>query len=224
MSLAISIDGPAWHKSFPPALGRTRAIARIVEAGPMDTSTEKQPEPSMSVLLAEIGRTRDIATFELLFRHFAPRVKAYMAKTGSPGALAEELMQETMVAVWNKAALYDRTKGAASSWIFAIARNQRIDAYRRDKRPEIDLNDPALVADPDPGADTRLETEETALRLRAELALLPPDQAAVLRLAFYEDKSQTEIAEALRLPLGTVKSRMRLAFAKLRLTLTGDAT
>ena len=125
-------------------------------------------------------------------------------------------MQETMVAVWNKSAMYDPSKGAASTWIFAIARNLRIDAYRREKHPEFDPDDPAFQPAAEPTADTTLEAEESAVAVRAALKTLPADQAEVLRLAFFEDNSQSAIAEALNLPLGTVKSRMRLAFAKLR--------
>lgn len=169
----------------------------------------------MSELLARIGRTHAVEDFEVLFRHFAPRVKAYMARTGSAAA-AEELMQETMVAVWNKSALYDAGKGAASTWIFAIARNLRIDAYRREKHPEFDQNDPAFQPESEPTADRRIEGEQSARLVRAALVDLPPDQAEVLRLAFFEDNSQSAIATALDVPLGTVKSRMRLAFAKLR--------
>lgn len=182
-------------------------------------------EPNMSDLLVTVGRTRDVEVFETLFRHFAPRVKAYMARTGS-AASAEELMQETMVAVWNKSALYDSSKGAASTWIFSIARNLRIDAYRREKRPEFDPDDPAFQPEADPAADSRMEAEQSAVQVRAALQNLPSDQADVLRLAYFEDRSQTEIAAALDLPLGTVKSRMRLAFAKLRTSLgqSGDRT
>lgn len=181
------------------------------------------PELDMSELLAAVGRSHDVDRFELLFRHFAPRVKAYMARTGSPGN-AEELMQETMVAVWNKAALYDPSKGAASTWIFSIARNLRIDAWRREKRPEFDPEDPALMPAAEPAADRRLEGEQDAVLVRTALETLPADQAEVMRLAFYEDSSQSEIASALDLPLGTVKSRMRLALGKLRIALgeTGD--
>ena len=175
----------------------------------------------MSALLAKIGRTRDIDDFELLFRHFAPRVKAYMARTGSPGP-AEELMQETMVAVWNKAVMYDPGKGAAATWIFAIARNLRIDAYRREKHPEFDENDPAFQPAPERAADSALEAEQSARTVRAALATLSADQAEVLSLAYFEDKSQSAIAAALNLPLGTVKSRMRLAFNRLRAVL-GEA-
>ena len=173
------------------------------------------PENDMSELLARIGRAHEVGDFELLFRHFAPKVKAYMARTGSAAA-AEELMQETMVAVWNKSSMYDPEKGAASTWIFTIARNLRIDAYRRERHPEFDENDPALQPAIDPPADHRLEGEESARLVREALTALPPDQAEVLRLAFFEDKSQSTIAATLGVPLGTVKSRMRLAFAKLR--------
>ena len=183
-----------------------------------------QPDPDMSQLLAQVGRTHDVEVYERLFRHFAPRVKAYMARTGS-AAQAEELMQETMVSVWNKAAMYDPARGAASTWIFSIARNLRIDFYRREKHPEFDENDPALQpASPPSAADVAMESEQSARLVRAALQSLPPDQAEVMRLAYFEDISQSEIATALSLPLGTVKSRMRLAFQKLRSVLTGDMT
>ena len=204
---------PLWQKRFPPVAASLPVKRRTL--GGMD---ETPPELDMSELLARIGRTRDVDDFELLFRHFAPRVRAYMARTGSPGP-AEELMQETMVAVWNKAVMYDPGKGAAATWIFAIARNLRIDAYRREKHPEFDENDPAFQPAPEPAADSALEAEQSARTVRAALATLSADQSEVLRLAYFEDKSQSAIAETLNLPLGTVKSRMRLAFNKLRAVL-----
>ncbi|WP_375450678.1 sigma-70 family RNA polymerase sigma factor [uncultured Devosia sp.] len=169
----------------------------------------------MSDLLVTVGQSQDVDAFEALFRYFAPRIKAYMSRGGG-SASAEELMQETMVAVWKKAALYDPARGAASTWIFSIARNQRIDAFRRERRPDFDRNDPAFVPDADPAADSLIEAFEDAGRLRVALAALPGDQAEVLKLAFFEDQSQSAIATALNVPLGTVKSRMRLAFVKLR--------
>ena len=220
MSLEISVGHRAWHKGFPlvarplrPAAGKSRS-----NTGLMDGTAPTPTEPSMSDLLVKVGQSRDVELFELLFRHFGPRVKAYMAKSGS-AASAEELMQETMVSVWNKAAMYDPAKGAASTWIFSIARNLRIDAYRREKHPEFDENDPAFQPAPEPSAENRLAGEQSARIVRTALQALPPDQAEVLRLAYYEDNSQSEIAAALALPLGTVKSRMRLAFQKLRLEL-----
>src|SRR3569832_355539 len=214
MSLEISSVTGAWHKGAHPAVRMMRAPAkRRTIAGVMQAGTP--PDPNMSELLAEVGRTHDVELFEALFRHFAPRVKAYMARTGSPG-VAEELMQETMVSVWNKAAMYDPGKGAASTWIFSIARNLRIDAYRREKHPEYAPADPAFQPEAAPAADHQLEGEAAAEIVRRALDTLPADQAEVLRLAYFEDNSQSTIAEALSLPLGTVKSRLRLAFAKLR--------
>jgi RNA polymerase sigma-70 factor (ECF subfamily) len=178
-------------------------------------------DKSMTELLLAVGRSQDIDAFEALFRHFSPRVKAYMSRSGG-SASAEELMQETMVAVWRKASLYDPSKGAASTWIFAIARNLRIDAYRRERRPEFDFNDPAFVPDADPAADMVMTAFEDAGRVQRAMASLPEDQAAVLKLSFFEDQSQSAIATALNVPLGTVKSRMRLAFVKLRAVIGGD--
>lgn len=175
----------------------------------------------LSRLLQAVGKTQDMAAFEALFRHFAPRLKAYMARGGN-SAGAEELMQETMLAVWRKAALYDPAKGGAAAWIFSVARNQRIDAYRRDRRPELDPNDPMLAIDEAPSADLALMDEEDAERVQAALTELPEEQAEVLKLAFFADQSQSEIASRLKLPLGTVKSRMRLAFAKLRTVLSPE--
>lgn len=183
----------------------------------MREPTEPVPGPSLSELLIAVGARRDVDAFETLFRHFAPRVKAYMSRGGTTGA--EELMQETMVTVWNKAALYDASKGAASTWIFAIARNLRVDAYRREKRPEFDPNDPAYVPDAGPSADSMLVASQDANAMRKAILGLPQDQAEVLKMSFYEDRTQSDIAKTLNLPLGTVKSRMRLAFTKLRSTI-----
>lgn len=217
MSLEISPAAATWHKRFPPVGARRPGKHKLL--GGM---VEIPPVTDMSKLLAEVGSTRDVVLFEQLFRHFAPRVKAYMARTGSPGS-AEELMQETMVAVWNKSALYDPSRGAASTWIFTIARNLRIDAYRREKHPEFDENDPAFQPETEPRADSTLVAAQSAVAVRTALDALPPDQAEVLRLAYFEDSSQSDIAETLSLPLGTVKSRMRLAFGKLRTALAGEA-
>jgi RNA polymerase sigma-70 factor (ECF subfamily) len=185
------------------------------------TVTDKTFE--MVGLLCAVGARRDLDAYEALFRHFAPRVRAYMARTGGDAQLAEELMQETMIAVWNKADRFDPAKGAASTWIFTIARNLRIDAYRREKRPDFDPNDPAFVPDDVP-ADAELDARQASEQLHQAIAALPEEQAALLKLSFFEGQTHSEMAARLKLPLGTVKSRMRLAFDKLRATLahSGD--
>ncbi len=182
-------------------------------SGEDDDNADRQ----MTQLLLQVGRARDVDAFEMLFRHFGPRIKAYMAKTDR--RRAEELMQETMMTVWRKASLFDAGRGAAASWIFTIARNQRIDALRRDRRAEIDPDDPALVPETPVAADQALDNHQNAQLMRAALAELPSEQLQVLELAFYQEQSQSEIATQLALPLGTVKSRMRLGFAKLRAAL-----
>ena len=174
-------------------------------------------EDQMTQLLLQVGRSRDVGAFEELFRHFGPRIKAYMAKVDRNRA--EELMQETMMSVWRKANLFDSTRGIAASWIFTIARNHRIDALRRDRRAELDPNDPALVPDTPVAADQALDSSQNAKLMREAMADLPTEQLQVLELAFYQERSQSEIATRLALPLGTVKSRMRLGFAKLRAAL-----
>ncbi|WP_246707926.1 MULTISPECIES: sigma-70 family RNA polymerase sigma factor [Ensifer] len=173
----------------------------------------------MSDLLVSVGLNRDVEAFEVLFRHYAPRVKAYMARLCRDGTAAEELMQETMMVVWNKAAQFEPSRGTVSTWIYTIARNVRIDVYRRTKRPEFDLNDPAFVQDDAPPADMAFEAFQEAERLHRAMATLPAEQLDLLKRSFYEDDSHSAIAEALSIPLGTVKSRIRLAFAKLRAAL-----
>jgi RNA polymerase sigma-70 factor (ECF subfamily) len=124
-----------------------------------------------------------------------------------------------MLTVWRRAAQFDRNKAAVSTWVFTIARNRRIDTLRRARRPEIDPEDPALVREPDDPADRVVEAAQRRESLHAAVAELPEDQAKLLRLAYFEDKSHSVIAEELALPLGTVKSRLRLAMGKLRAAL-----
>jgi RNA polymerase sigma-70 factor (ECF subfamily) len=163
-----------------------------------------------------IAQSADRSAFSTLFQAFAPRVKAYLMRLGSDSGTAEELAQDVMLTVWRKAATFDRTQSAVSTWIFTIARNRRIDLIRRTRRPELDPTDPALLPEPEVAADEKMTVDERDQRLRAALGDLPPEQIALLQQAFYGDKSHSEIAEATGLPLGTVKSRLRLAFSKLR--------
>ncbi len=166
---------------------------------------------------------RDREAFAALFAHFAPRLKSYMLRLGSSAPQAEELAQEAMVTVWRKADRYDPARAAASTWIFTIARNLRIDAYRRSNHPELDPEDPALVPDPPPAADAEVARKQDARRIRAALAELPEEQREVVRMSFFDDKTHTEISEILDIPLGTVKSRIRLAFARIRTSLDDES-
>ncbi|MDQ0420407.1 sigma-70 family RNA polymerase sigma factor [Rhizobium sp. CRIBSB] len=185
----------------------------------MTESVEDLDQRNFSQLLAAVGRDRDIEAFETIFKYYGPKVRSYMAKLARDGQAAEELMQETMLAVWNKAEQFDPSRGNVSSWIFTIARNLRIDAFRREKRPVFDPTDPAFVPDDVPPADVEFEGRQEADRLRRAMETLPPEQLELLKMSFYREASHSTIAAELGLPMGTVKSRIRLAFAKLRAAL-----
>jgi RNA polymerase sigma-70 factor (ECF subfamily) len=202
-----------------------RSAVRIAFEGitPMlEPASARGDAPFWSQPVAAIAAARDQTAFRRLFGHFGPRVKAYLMRTGSDAAQAEDLVQEVMASVWRRAETFDPRQSNVGTWIFTIARNKRIDAFRRERRPEIDWNDPLLVPGEEPGADEGMELEQTAKRVKEALKLLPPEQAALLKMAFYEDKSHSVIAAESGLPLGTVKSRLRLAFAKLRQSLRDE--
>ncbi|MBK1697578.1 sigma-70 family RNA polymerase sigma factor [Rhodovibrio salinarum] len=174
-------------------------------------------------LLDALAAGPDRQAFRRLFAHFAPRVKSYLRRLGAEDQLSEELAQEVMLTVWRRAQLYDRHQAGASTWIFTIARNKRIDAIRRDKRPELDPEDPAIVPEAETPADQQVEASQRQALLRSAVQRLPEAQATLLRLSYFEEKSHSAIAEELDLPLGTVKSRLRLALSRLK-TLLEDAT
>jgi len=194
----------------------------------MDFHAAAMPEPlfraapAFEELIVAIGQHQDRSAFAALFGHFAPRVKAYLVRTGTEASLADELTQEVMLLVWRKAAHFDPQRANAATWIFTIARNKRIDRARRDRTQALDPDDPVFLPDPEFPPDRRLETVEQARSLTAAVAGLPEEQSALLKLAFYEGKSHSAIAAQVGLPLGTIKSRLRLALARLRAHL-GDA-
>jgi len=186
------------------------------------TSRSQGPAPAvLAEAIAAIAARADESAFELLFRHFAPRVKAYCMRLGADASLAEEITQEAMVAVWRHAARFDPSKAAASTWIFTIARNLSIDKFRQRKRPQFDANDPAFTPDDDEPPDLVLEKAQQEEAIRKVLDQLSSNEREVLKLSFYDNVPHSEIARRLGLPLGTVKSRIRLAFGKVR-ALIGD--
>jgi RNA polymerase sigma-70 factor (ECF subfamily) len=176
--------------------------------------------PKLNALLIRVAAERDRAAFALLFSHFAPRVKAYLLRLGAPPALAEDLAQEALLNLWRKAHLFDPAKASAATWLFTIARNLRIDAIRREKRPELEPED--FLPDSPAPADHAMALADEEVRLRAALKDLPPDQIQVVELSFFADKPHSQIADELGIPLGTVKSRLRLAMARLKRAL-GEA-
>lgn len=177
----------------------------------------------LNALVLAVGGARDEAAFKELFEHFAPRVKGYLMRLGSSPMIAEDLAQEAMLTLWRKAALFDPERASASTWVFTIARNLRIDAVRKERRPELDANDPALQPEAARPVDESVNWAQAEGRLRQALAALPREQAQIIELSFLADKPHGAIAEELELPLGTVKSRIRLAMARLRSALGEEA-
>lgn len=172
--------------------------------------------------LVEASARQDRAAFAELFSFYAPRVKAYLMRLNADNALAEEIAQEVLLTVWRKADQFDRTQASASTWIFRIARNRRIDAARRAAKPELDANEPALIPPATAAPDDAAHAASREDRVRAAIASLPEEQVSLLRMAFFEGLSHRDIAERIGVPLGTVKSRLRLAFDKLRKRLDRD--
>lgn len=189
-------------------------------------SERLQPDlqPDWARLIGAVAQGRDRAAFVSLFEYFAPRVKTFMRRSGASETAAEELAQEAMLVLWRKAALFDPATTGAAAWIFTIARNLRIDALRRELRDGANGTadiDAEFVLDDALPPDSVLATSQTAMRIRGALAGLSAEQLRVVELAFYQEKAHGEIAQVLGIPLGTVKSRLRLAMAKLR-RLLGD--
>lgn len=172
--------------------------------------------PTQALLIRAVADERDKEAFGHLFRFFAPRVKAYLLRLGSDSGAAEEVAQETMVALWQRAETFDPAQASVSTWVFAIARNKRIDRQRRLQRPTFDPDDPMLQPEPVPAVDGLFDLWQREERLRQAIRLLPKEQAEVIRLAYFEDQAHGAIAAQTELPLGTVKSRLRLALTRLR--------
>lgn len=194
---------------------RTLRVRRLQPASP-----DMKSRASMSDLLSLIARERSEAAFGELFQRYASKLKGYMLRQGADAATAEELAQETLLVVWRKAALYSAEKGSLSTWIFTIARNLRIDRLRREAAwQELPDNLSETLASDEQAPDEAASDRQREVRVRAVLAELSTEQRQVVEMAYIEGLSHSEISERLGLPLGTVKSRMRLAYQKVRTAL-----
>lgn len=220
MMLAPATDG------ILAVIGPSRFTAVMGYPPPAGTSAQRgvraTDSDGLADLIEAIAENQDRNSFALLFDHFAPRLKGFYRKGGTTEAQAEDLMQDVMLTLWQRAGQFDRSKAAVSTWVYAIARNRRIDLIRRERHPEFDPEDPAFVPDNDPLPDEHVAIGEDRRRLESAVAALPEEQARLLRMAFYEDKPHGEIASETDLPLGTVKSRIRLALVKLRTTMKDE--
>lgn len=205
-------------------------MSKTVAAGPVEASPRTAPgkgpagDPGLDAaarahfasLVQRIASDADRAAFAELFAYYAPRVKSWLVRIGADAALAEEITQDVMVTVWRKAAQFDVAQASVSTWIFRIARNRRIDLYRRARKPALSPHEPMVLPAAAEAPEARVEAADVETRVRAALTDLPEEQRMLLQLAYYEGLTHREIADRLDLPLGTVKSRIRLAFGRMR--------
>jgi RNA polymerase sigma factor (sigma-70 family) len=186
---------------------------------------QKFPPPrshQLDDLLTAVGADRDDAAFTALFDHFRPRVHAQLVRLGLAPFAAADVTQDVMETIWCKAHLFDRRKSAAATWVFRIAQNRRIDVRRRSREYIYAETDLSLIPDSAPDNDTSIDTARMEKHVHAALDALPQDQSKMVQLAFFEGLSHSSIAARTKVPVGTVKSRLRLAFSRLR-RLLGDA-
>lgn len=177
-------------------------------------NTKKNDASQWVAEMALIRDQRSTEAFAKLFEHFAPRIKGFLIKSGADATTAEECAQDVMTTIWRKADQFDPTRASVSTWIFTIARNRRIDILRRENRPEPE--DLPWGPEPEPEQSAVIELQQESARLTSAIAELPQAQRELIEKAYFADLSQSEIAKVTGLPLGTIKSRIRLALDRLR--------
>ena len=201
----------------PGAAGAAAVPARAVRQrlpGPGRAVTTETREADWVEAMLRVRDYRDTAAFESIFRHLAPRVKAFLMKSGADAGVADECMQDVMATVWTKAGLFDPSRASLATWVFTIARNRRIDTIRRARRPEPD--DLAWGPESEPDQADVMAMQQESARLGRAMEQLPAAQRDLIERAYFGDYSHSEIAAQTGLPLGTIKSRIRLALDRLR--------
>ncbi|MCG3171114.1 MAG: ECF RNA polymerase sigma factor RpoE [Pseudomonadales bacterium] len=189
----------------------------------ISVATSESTADAWTMRLEAVGRERDRQAYAEIFRHFAPLLKCFALS--SPGmssnALAEELVQEVMLKIWNRACTFDASKASATTWIYTLARNCRIDLLRKKHRvrEEVDVDELWDLGTEDDLLESEVQQQRAEVDVRESLEALPAEQRQIINKVYMEGKSHTEVAEELGLPLGTVKSRVRLAMSKLKLML-----
>lgn len=197
---AMAWGNPAKAPSFPGLKGQCTPVKKPFSANTRD--------------LLAVSESRDRAAFGRLFDYFAPRLKAMLLRSGLRDGTAEDVVQDVMLAVWHKAGQFDPHRADAAGWIYGIARNRRIDMARR--RPLAQLEEIPETESLEPDAAQILAFQQEANHLAKALAKLAPEQVEVLRAAYFDDLSHSRISEMTGLPLGTIKSRIRLGLERLR--------
>jgi RNA polymerase sigma-70 factor (ECF subfamily) len=180
-----------------------------------DTFSANNDE-DLTLCVELIGKNQDKLAFNSIFRYFAPRLKSFLVKAGSTDTQAEEVIQEVMIAVWTKSSTYDSNKSSVSTWIYTIARNKRIDKIRKEKRHYLSESDEGLEIPVDSTQEKEIFTAQVSNSLKKYMSNLPEEQSKLLKLSYFYNKTHADISAELKIPLGTVKSRIRLALTKMR--------
>ncbi len=176
----------------------------------------KNMDDKLSSSLESVGKNQDKEAFNIIFRHFAPRLKSFLTKAGSTETQAEGVIQEVMIAVWTKSKTYDRSKSSVSTWIYTIARNKRIDKLRKEKRHILSESDEGLEVPINSTQENEIFSSQLSNNIKKYMSNLPEEQSKLLKLSYFYDKTHVDISNELKIPLGTVKSRIRLALTKMR--------
>ncbi len=178
------------------------------------------PADHWALLMRAVVERRERAAFTEIFDHFTPRLEAYLQRLGLDSGVAEDIAQDVMLTLWRKAELFDAGKSSLTTWLYRIARNRRIDLARRNRTDYVDPQSPIILDIAEVRQfETEIDDRERNDVVRALIAALPVEQRALVQLAFYQGLSHSQIAERTGTPLGTVKSRLRLAFIRLRRSL-----
>ncbi len=186
---------------------------RVIESGQVSVNETLEQGPWIAQM-ERIQAAQDQSAFAELFAHFAPRVKAFLMKSGANDTLAEEIAQEVMATLWHKAHMFDPSRASVATWIFTIARNRKIDAFRKQRRPEPE--DLTWGPEAEPDQEDVLALQQETDKLAQAMSELPEKQRELIERAYFGDLSHSEIADETGLPLGTIKSRIRLALERLR--------
>ena len=175
----------------------------------------KTANPFVAAIL-NIAESQDIGSFKKIFEYFSPRLKSFLMKSGAEESIAEEIIQETMTIIWTKADYYDPKVASPSTWIYTIARNKKIDILRKSRKAILEDIETAVLPAVEPKTEENIEHDQKFDLIAQQLDSLPKDQLDLLKMNFFEEKSHSEISELTGIPLGTVKSRIRLALEKIR--------
>lgn len=215
MSVGLSSVPTRPHVPAPPVALRNHAHESWGNQVAKDNTTTNEVDAApWADHIRRIAETQDRDAFAEVFGHFAPRVKAFLVRSGLEPSMAEECAQDVMATLWRKANLFDPSRASAATWIFTIARNRKIDLIRRARRPEPE--DLPWGPDPEPDQADVITLRQQSGKLREAIVALPEKQRDLIEQAYFSDLSHSEIAEHTGLPLGTIKSRIRLALERLR--------